>query len=60
MACKESLDHQLYLFLTQLRWHELPADVRQQVVELLARPCVDIVVQRFPSFKEQSDEPTET
>lgn len=59
MAYGESPDRQLCLFLTRLTWHELPTEIRHQVMQLLARLCIDIVVQQCPLPEEQSDEPTQ-
>ena len=52
-------DRQLCLFLTRLAWHELPSEVRQEVIQLLARSCADIVAKLHPTSQEQPHDPTE-
>lgn len=47
---------QTYLFQTQLAWQEFPREVRQQVSELLAVMCVEIVEELQPPSQEIYDE----
>ena len=52
-------DRQLSLFLTRLAWHELPSEVRQDVIQLLAHSCADIIAKLHPEPQEQPHDPTE-
>lgn len=54
-------DLQWYLFEKRLAWHEFPEDIRGQVIQLLAKMCVEIVDDLHPQMdlKEQGDEPSE-
>jgi hypothetical protein len=54
-------DRQWYLFEKRLAWHEFPEDIREQVIQLFATMCVEIVDELHPrpESKEQDDEPTE-
>jgi hypothetical protein len=54
-------DRQWYLFEKRLGWHEFPEDIREQVIQLLATMCVEIVDELQPQteLKEQHDERTE-
>ncbi|MFZ5828882.1 MAG: hypothetical protein ACOY3P_02295 [Planctomycetota bacterium] len=49
-------DVQTYLFQTQLAWQELPREVRQQVSELLAIMCIEIVEELQSPSQETNDE----
>jgi len=61
MSKRLQADRQWYLFETRLAWHEFPDEIREQVIELYATMCVEIVDQfHLPSeSKEQRHERTE-
>lgn len=49
-------DVQTYLFSTHLAWQEFPGEVRQQVSELLAVMCIEIIEDLPPLSQETPNE----
>ena len=47
---------QLILFGKQLAWQELPREVREKTIDLIARLCLEIVMQSLPEIQEDKHE----
>lgn len=47
------------LFERPIGWHRFPEEIREQLIQLFATMCVEIVDQPRPESKEQSNERTE-
>jgi len=53
MIDRKSMDRQLHLFQTELRWEEFPAEICRRAISLLANLCIEIVDETQPTTEEK-------